>query len=172
MERKSIQLTVNHEPVGLTLPVNRFLSEVLREDLELTGTKVGCDVGVCGCCTVLMNDELACSCLIPAVRADGAEIQTIEGIAQGDALHPVQEAFIECGAVQCGFCTPAMVLTGIAILKEKPNPTRQQIKEALHGNYCRCTGYIKIMDAIDLAAQRMAAQSGKKEKRGKSKKNK
>jgi carbon-monoxide dehydrogenase small subunit len=120
---------------------------------------------------VLLNDELACSCLIPAVRADGAEIQTIEGIAQGDALHPVQEAFIESGAVQCGFCTPAMVLTGIAILKEEPNPTKQQIKEALHGNYCRCTGYIKIIDAIELAAQRIAAQSGKKEKRRKPKKN-
>ncbi len=173
MDRKSIRLTVNDEPFELTVPVNRFLSEVLREDLELTGTKVGCDVGVCGCCTVLMGGELACSCLIPAVRADGAEIRTIEGVAEGDRLHPVQEAFIECGAVQCGFCTPAMVLTAISLLKELPNPSGAQIKEALHGNYCRCTGYIKIIDAVQLAAQRMSDQGdGKKEKKGRKSKSK
>ena len=155
MDRKTIRFTVNDEPVELTVPVNRFLSEVLREDLELTGTKVGCDVGVCGCCTVLMGGELACSCLIPAVRADGTEVRTIEGVADGDALHPVQTAFVECGAVQCGFCTPAMVLTSISLLDEIPNPDKGQIREALHGNYCRCTGYIKIIDAIELAAKRM-----------------
>ena len=107
---------VNDEPVELTVPVNRFLSEVLREDLELTGTKIGCDVGVCGCCTVLVGEELACSCLLPAVRVDGAQVRTIEGVADGENLHPVQETFIECGAVQCGFCTPSMVLTSIALL--------------------------------------------------------
>ncbi|HJM42595.1 MAG: (2Fe-2S)-binding protein [Nitrospinota bacterium] len=155
MDRKTIRFSVNDEPVELTVPVNRFLSEVLRDDLELTGTKVGCDVGVCGCCTVLMGGGLACSCLIPAVRADGTEVRTIEGVADGDALHPVQEAFVECGAVQCGFCTPAMVLTSISLLDEIPNPDRGQIREALHGNYCRCTGYIKIIDAIELAAKRM-----------------
>ena len=102
-----------------------------------------------------MGGELACSCLIPAVRADGTEVRTIEGVADGDALHPVQTAFIECGAVQCGFCTPAMVLTSISLLDEIPNPDKGQIREALHGNYCRCTGYIKIIDAIELAAKRM-----------------
>lgn len=155
MDRKTIRFTVNDEPIELTVAVNRFLSEVLREDLELTGTKVGCDVGVCGCCTVLMGGELACSCLIPAVRADGTEVRTIEGVADGDALHPVQTAFVECGAVQCGFCTPAMVLASISLLDEIPNPDKGQIREALHGNYCRCTGYIKIIDAIELAAKRM-----------------
>jgi len=155
VDRKTIRFSVNDEPVELTVAVNRFLSEVLREDLQLTGTKVGCDVGVCGCCTVLMGGELACSCLIPAVRADGTEVRTIEGVADGDALHPVQTAFIECGAVQCGFCTPAMVLTSISLLDEIPDPDKGQIREALHGNYCRCTGYIKIIDAIELAAKRM-----------------
>ena len=153
MDRKTIRFTVNDEPVELTVAVNRFLSEVLREDLELTGTKVGCDVGVCGCCTVLMGGELACSCLIPAVRADGTEVRTIEGVADGDALHPVQTAFIECGAVQCGFCSPAMVLTSISLLDEMPKPDKGQIREALHGNYCRCTGYIKIIDAIEAVAE-------------------
>ncbi|MFQ5693008.1 MAG: (2Fe-2S)-binding protein [Nitrospinota bacterium] len=162
MNRKSIRFTVNDEPVALTVPVNRFLSEVLRTDLELTGTKVGCDVGVCGCCTVLMGGELACSCLIPAVRADGADVRTIEGVAREGELHPVQQAFIECGAVQCGFCTPAMILTAISFLKEVPNPTVTQIREALHGNYCRCTGYVKIIDAIRLAAERMAEKAEKK----------
>lgn len=164
MDRKRIRLTVNDEPVELTVPVHRFLSEVLREDLELTGTKVGCDVGVCGCCTVWVNEELACSCLLPAVRVDGAEVRTIEGVARGDELHPVQEAFIECGAVQCGFCTPAMVLTGISLLKEIPNPSAAQIREALHGNYCRCTGYVKIIDAIQRAAKKMAGKSDGREK--------
>ncbi|MFQ5912764.1 MAG: (2Fe-2S)-binding protein [Nitrospinota bacterium] len=172
MDRKSIRLTVNNEPVELTVPVNRFLSEVLREDLELTGTKVGCDVGVCGCCTVLMGGELACSCLIPAVRADGAAIRTIEGVAQGDGLHPVQEAFIECGAVQCGFCTPAMVLTAISLLNEITNPSKAQIREALHGNYCRCTGYIKIIEAIELAARTMTKTAEAKKTARKSRKKK
>ena len=155
MERKTIKFRVNEEPVELTVPAGRFLSEVLREDLALTGTKVGCDVGVCGCCTVWIEDELACSCLIPAIRADGAEVRTIEGVADGESLHPVQEAFIECGAVQCGFCTPAMVLTSISLLRENENPSREQILEFLEGNYCRCTGYIKIVDAVELAANRM-----------------
>ena len=155
VERKAIRFMVNDEPVELTVPVNRFLSEVLREDLELTGTKIGCDVGVCGCCTVLVGEELACSCLIPAVRVDGAQVRTIEGVADGENLHPVQETFIECGAVQCGFCTPSMVLTSIALLSENGHPSREQIREALHGNYCRCTGYIKIIEAVELAAERM-----------------
>jgi carbon-monoxide dehydrogenase small subunit len=110
----------------------------------------------------MVNGELACSCLIPAVRVDGAEVLTIEGVAQRDGLHPVQEAFVECGAVQCGYCTPSMVLTGLAILNEDPNPSRGRIREALHGNYCRCTGYIKIEDAIEQAARRMAAEASEK----------
>lgn len=155
MPGNTIHLTVNGEPFELDVSSNRFLSEVLREDLGLTGTKTGCDIGVCGCCTVLMNGELAVSCLTLAVRADGAEIRTIEGVAEGGELHPVQEAFVECGAVQCGFCTPGMILTSISFLEENPRPGKEQIKEALHGNYCRCTGYVKIIDAIELAAQRM-----------------
>jgi carbon-monoxide dehydrogenase small subunit len=103
-----------------------------------------------------MGGELVCSCLIPAVRADGTEITTIEGIARGGRLHPVQEAFIECGAVQCGFCTPGMILTAVALLKENPNPSEEEVREALHGNYCRCTGYVKILEAIRLAARAMA----------------
>ncbi len=157
MERFSIRFTVNGEEAELDVPAGRFLSDILREDLGLTGTKTGCEIGVCGCCTVVMNGELAVSCLIPAARVDGAEIRTIEGVAGGGGLPPVQEAFVECGAVQCGFCTSGMVLTSISLLEEEPNPGRERIREALHGNYCRCTGYVKIVEAVELAAKKMAS---------------
>jgi carbon-monoxide dehydrogenase small subunit len=132
------------------------LSTWLREDLRLTGTKVGCEIGVCGSCTVLVDGEPRRSCKLKLKDVDGKHVLTIEGLASSDgSLHPIQQAFIDAGAVQCGFCTPGMVLTAYALLNRNPHPTRIQIRQALKGNLCRCTGYQQIVDAIELAAQRM-----------------
>ena len=132
------------------------LSTWLREDLRLTGTKVGCEIGVCGSCTVLVDGEPRRSCKLKLKDVDGKHVLTIEGLASSDgSLHPIQQAFIDAGAVQCGFCTPGMVLTAYALLNRNPHPTRIQIRQALKGNLCRCTGYQQIMDAVELAAQRM-----------------
>ena len=127
---------------------DRLLLDLLREDLGLTGTKKGCERGECGACTVLINGKAVVSCLIPAFKADGAEILTVEGMAEGDRLHPLQQAFIDHFALQCGFCTPGMILAAKAFLDENSEPTEEEIRRGLVGNFCRCTGYAKIVEAV------------------------
>ncbi len=151
----TITLTVNGEKKTITTDPQRPLLDVLREELHLTGTKYGCGEGQCGACTVLMDGKSVLSCITPAGRADGKTITTIEGLAGGDGLHPVQEAFLEAGAMQCGYCTPGMIMTTAAFLKENPHPTDEQITEGLNGNICRCNGYMKIANAVRLAAEKM-----------------
>lgn len=150
-----IQLSVNGQTHDLVVRPERTLLDVLREELGLTGTKRGCDMGACGACAVLLNGRPVGSCLTLAVEASGHEIVTIEGLAEGGVLHPVQEAFVEHGAVQCGFCTPGMILVVKALLDERPEPEDGEIVEALSGNVCRCTGYVKIIDAVRAAARRL-----------------
>ncbi len=154
------ELAVNGRTHEVAFPVHKTLLEVLREDLNLTGTKHGCELGECGTCTVLVDGRPVLSCLALAVECRGKEIRTIEGMADGAKLHPLQEAFADLGAAQCGYCTPGFLLTAQALLAEKPDPTRQEIKEALSGNLCRCTGYLKIFEAVEQAVERCAA-SGK-----------
>jgi len=131
---------------------------VLRETLNLTGTKNGCDMGTCGCCTVLVDGKPVLSCLTLAAEVEGREIETIEGLREGETLHPVQTAFAECGGSQCGFCTPGFVMTSVALLREKPKPRREEICEAISGNMCRCTGYVKIVEAVEQAAGELRAR--------------
>ncbi len=148
-----VKMTVNGNPIEVGVGDEETLLETLRQRLGLTGTKQGCDLGDCGSCTVLIDGKPALSCLTLAADAEGREITTIEGLAHGEDLHPVQRAFHEAGAVQCGFCTPGMVLTAKALLDANPNPDRDTIKGALAGNLCRCTGYVKIVDAVENAAK-------------------
>jgi carbon-monoxide dehydrogenase small subunit len=148
-------LHVNGEAVEVLAPVHKTLLEVLREDLQLTGTKHGCELGECGTCTVLIDGVPALSCLVLPIEAQGQTIVTIEGMAVGSRLHELQKTFSELGAAQCGYCTPGMLLTAMALLQTNPTPDRQEIQEALAGNLCRCTGYVKILEAVELAAQRL-----------------
>jgi len=134
---------------------NKTLLEVLREDLALTGTKHGCELGQCGACTVLVDGEATLACLTLAVECEDREIRTIEGLATDGVLHPLQSAFVESGAAQCGYCTPGVILSGVALLESNRNPSEDDVKAALAGNLCRCTGYAKIVDAVMLAAERM-----------------
>lgn len=159
MATKHLELTVNGRPYAVDVKPSRTLVEVLREDLGLMGTKCGCGEGECGACTVIMNGETVTSCLVPALQAQGAHILTIEGLAEGDKLHPIQEAFVEAGAVQCGFCTPGFVMSTLVLLRRFPHPTEEQVREGLAGNLCRCTGYQKIFEAVHLAAEKMADTS-------------
>ncbi len=152
-DKHRIQLTVNGEEYDLLVHPNRTLLDFLREDLGLTGTKKGCDEGDCGACTVIVNGKVVASCLVLAVEMNGAAITTIEGLHSGDRLHPIQQAFIDNGAVQCGFCTPGMILTTKALLDEIPDPSEEEIKHYLEGNLCRCTGYTKILAAVQTAIQ-------------------
>jgi carbon-monoxide dehydrogenase small subunit len=154
--RSFIVLTVNGERREVAVPVHRTLLEVLREDLGLTGTKHGCELGECGTCTVLVDGEPVLSCLALPVECQGAEILTVEGMAGAAGLHPLQQAFAELGAAQCGYCTPGILLTAKALIDGRPRPTRDDVRAALAGNLCRCTGYTKILDAVELAAGRMA----------------
>jgi aerobic-type carbon monoxide dehydrogenase small subunit (CoxS/CutS family) len=158
-QKAHITLQVNGEPVEVAFLPHKTLLEVLREDLGLTGTKHGCELGECGCCAVLVDGEPVLSCLVLGVAVEGHEVSTVEGMAKGAVLHPLQQAFAELGAAQCGYCTPGILLTAQALLEKKPRPTRDEIKEALAGNICRCTGYIKIYEAVELAAARMAGES-------------
>ena len=151
-------LTVNGESRDVLASVHKTLLEVLREDLGLTGTKHGCELGECGTCTVLVDGEPVLSCLALPIAIEGRQITTVEGMAEGGQLHPLQQAFAELGAAQCGYCTPGILLTAQALLDETPTPTRDEIKEALAGNLCRCTGYTKILDAVELASMRMGAR--------------
>lgn len=148
MSRHKISLTVNGGRYEVEVEANRTLLQLLREDLELTGTKLACERGDCGLCTVLIDGTPTKSCLVLAAEVDGKEITTIEGLVKGEELTPLQRAFIEHGAVQCGFCTPAFIVAGEALLKRNPSPTEEEIKEAVGGILCRCTGYRQIIDAI------------------------
>lgn len=154
MPKQLLALKVNGEIYDVAVPVHKTLLEVLREDLNLTGTKHGCELGECGTCTVLVDGQPVLSCLALPIEMEGCEITTIEGMANGPQPHPLQAAFAELGAAQCGYCIPGILLTAKALLDENPNPSQQDIKEALAGNLCRCTGYIKIIEAVELAAKR------------------
>jgi aerobic carbon-monoxide dehydrogenase small subunit len=154
-----IELFVNQLPYRLTVRPSAILLDVLRQDIGLKGTKRGCDQGHCGACTVLLNGKAVLACTLLAVQADGKSITTIEGLSSGDELHPLQEAFVEEGAIQCGFCTPGMVLSAKALLDETPEPSEQEIREAISGNLCRCTGYVKIVTAVQKAALSTRASS-------------
>jgi len=157
MELKQlIKLRVNGQSYEVAAEPWRTLLEVIRDTIGLTGTKKGCDEGDCGTCTVLMDGEAVNSCLILAIEAQDKDITTIEGLSEGDTLHPIQQAFVENGGLQCGFCTPGMILSAKALLEKNPHPTEEEIKFAIAGNLCRCTGYIKIIEAIQAAAEAMA----------------
>lgn len=153
-----ITLIVNGDKRELEVTPYTRLLDLLREDLGLTGVKEGCGKGECGACTVIMNGELTASCLVPAPQADQAKIITVEGLGTRDDLHPIQEAFVEAGAVQCGFCIPGMILAGKRLLDENPQPTEKEVRYGLSGNICRCTGYAKIIDAVMLAADKLAVK--------------
>ncbi len=153
MAKVNVKLTVNGKKFVLDVEANELLVDVLRERLGLTGTKAGCREGECGACSVILNGKLVNSCLVPILKADGGKVVTIEGLEQNGQLHIVQQKFVENGAIQCGFCTPAMVLAGKLLLDTNPKPTKDQIKEAISGILCRCTGYQKIIKAIDAASK-------------------
>jgi carbon-monoxide dehydrogenase small subunit len=155
LEKTRVKFRVNGQDIELNVDPMATLLDVLREQLGLTGTKRGCDAGDCGACTVIMDGKAILSCLTPVLQATGREIVTVEGLVQEGISHPLQESFIECGAVQCGFCTPGMLLSAKALLEQNPRPTREEVKVAISGNLCRCTGYKKIVDAIMLAAKRI-----------------
>lgn len=161
--KKLIRLNVNGIPYDVAVEPNMTLLDALRDELHITGVKKGCDEGDCGACTVLLNGKVIASCTYLAIMADGKDIITIEGVKQGALLHPLQQAFVDAFAVQCGFCTPGMILSAIALLEENPHPSEEEIRDYLRGNLCRCTGYIKIIDAINLAAERMAQQIDRRE---------
>jgi len=151
--KQTIKLTVNGRAFERLVEVRMTLADFIRQELDLTGTHLGCEHGVCGACTVLFNGEAVRSCLILAVQADGASLHTVESLADGDELHPLQRAFQDHHALQCGFCTPGFPMTARAFLKDKPLPAREEVREAISGNLCRCTGYQPIIDAILQAAQ-------------------
>ena len=152
-----LRLTVNDTPVQVDVEPQTLLVELLRGPLALTGTHVGCDTGQCGACTVLLDGKAVKSCSVLAVQAQGRTVRTVEGLAAGDgSLHPVQEAFIACHGLQCGFCTPGMMMSAVCLLSERPQPSEDEIVHALEGNLCRCTGYVNIVAAVRQAAQAMA----------------
>lgn len=155
MRKEIAKFIVNGREYEILIEPRMTLVEVLRDELDLTGTKCSCGVGECGACTVLIDGKPKLSCLTLAITAKERSILTIEGLAQGNTLHPIQQAFIDYGAIQCGFCTPGMILATKALLDENPNPTREDVKKALAGNLCRCTGYVKIVDAVLAAAETM-----------------
>jgi carbon-monoxide dehydrogenase small subunit len=152
-------LCVNGESVEASFAPYKTLLEVLREDLALTGTKHGCELGECGACAVLIDGEPQLSCLVLALQCEGRSVQTVEGLARGAELHPLQAAFADLGAAQCGYCTPGILLTAKALLEREPQPSRERITEAISGNLCRCTGYQQIVEAIEEAARRMSDES-------------
>jgi len=154
--KRELRITVNGDEHHLLVDTRRTLLDVIRDEIGLTGTKNGCGAGECGACTVLLNGRPVNSCLMLAHEADGQEVTTIEGLAAGGALDPVQRAFVEHGAIQCGFCTPGMVLSAKALLDRNPTPTRDEILQGLRGNLCRCTGYVKIVAAVEAARDALA----------------
>jgi carbon-monoxide dehydrogenase small subunit len=159
MRPVQLAMAINGEAVDALVAPYKTLLEVLREDLALTGTKHGCELGECGACAVLVDGEPRLSCLVLALECQGKSIETVEGLADGAALHPLQTAFADLGAAQCGYCTPGILMTAKALLEHEPNPSRERIKEAISGNLCRCTGYQQIFEAIEEAAKRMSDES-------------
>ena len=157
MSTHHIKLTLNGQTHEADVPARLLLVHFIRDQLNMTGTHIGCDTTSCGACTVLVNGRPAKSCTLLAVQADGAEVMTVEGLAQNGALHPIQEGFHQCHALQCGFCTPGMMLSSVALLKENPHPTEDEIRWGLSGNLCRCTGYNNIVKAVQYAAEKMKA---------------
>ena len=153
-----VQFRLNGKPVACLVEADEVLVDTIRQRFGLTGTKKACGTGDCGACTVLLDGEAVRSCILLTAMVQGKEVTTIEGVGTANALHPVQQAYIDAGAVQCGFCTPGMVLTSIALLNRNPNPSEEEIRVALSGNLCRCTGYEKIVQAVQLAAERMNAE--------------
>ena len=153
----TLNLTVNGQPTRTEVEPRTLLVELLRGPLGLTGTHVGCDTSQCGCCTVMVDGEAVKSCTMLAVQAEGRSVTTVEGLSAGGALHPVQEAFIDCHGLQCGFCTPGMMMTATCLLQHNPNPSEAEIVHALEGNLCRCTGYVNIVEAVKQAAGKMGA---------------
>src|SRR5216117_3339432 len=154
-----LSLTVNGETHEVLVPVHKTLLEVLREDLGLTGTKHGCELGECGACAVLIDGEPQLSCLVLALECEGRSLETVEGMARGAELHPLQAAFADLGAAQCGYCTPGILMTAKALLAREPHASRERINEAISGNLCRCTGYQQIVEAIEEGARRMSDES-------------
>ena len=150
-----IEITVNGRKRRFDVEPNKLLLNLVRDELYLTGTKYGCGIGECGACTILLDGEAVQACMVLAVDADGKSVETIEGVADGDKLDPIQEAYIEEGAIQCGFCTPGFIMTTKALLKENPDPSEAEIREYLKGNYCRCTGYVNIVKAVQSAAKKL-----------------
>jgi len=157
-QKAHIKFTLNGEAAEVAFAPHKTLLEVLREDLNLTGTKHGCELGECGTCAVLVDGRAILSCLMLGLDAEGRDVKSIEGMADGATLHPLQQTFADLGAAQCGYCSPGFLLTAEELLKKNPNPSRDVIKEALSGNLCRCTGYIKIYEAVELAAARMRGE--------------
>jgi carbon-monoxide dehydrogenase small subunit len=155
MSKHCIAITVNGERQEAEVPARRMLSDFLRDDLHLTGTKRGCETGTCGACSVLVDGAVVKSCLSLAVQADGCSIDTVEGMADGDRLHPLQESFMQCGGLQCGYCTPGFLMAAQALLAVNANPTEAEVREALNGNLCRCTGYSQIVESVLAAAEKM-----------------
>jgi aerobic carbon-monoxide dehydrogenase small subunit len=161
-DKQTIKVIVNGRAYERLVQVRMTLADFIRQELDLTGTHLGCEHGVCGACTVLFNGEAVRSCLMLAVQADGAELYTVEGLAEGDQLHPLQRAFQDKHALQCGFCTPGFLMTARAFLEEKPLPTREEVRDAISGNICRCTGYQPIVDAILQAAGDLGGAKGRR----------
>jgi carbon-monoxide dehydrogenase small subunit len=155
MSTHTIHLVLNGEAVEAAVPARRLLCDLLRDDLHLTGTKRGCETGICGACSVLVDGEVVKSCLSLAVQADGKAVTTVEGLAQGERLHPLQESFVNCAGLQCGYCTPGFLMASCALLARAPAPTEAQVREGLSGNLCRCTGYSQIVDSVLQAAEVM-----------------
>ena len=155
MNSHRIEYTVNNEKQSVEIPTGRLLSDFLRDDLNLTGTKRGCETGVCGACSILLDGEVVKSCLLLAVQVNGRHITTIEGLAGQEKTHPLQESFIKCGGLQCGYCTPGMIMASCDLLKNTPNPDIEEVQRGLSGNLCRCTGYTQIVESVLHAAQEM-----------------
>ena len=156
MSTHRIDCTVNGEPCSVEhVPARRLLSDFLRDDLVLTGTKRGCETGICGACSVLVDGEVVKSCLMLAVQVQSRDIRTVEGLADGEQLHPRQESFMKCGGLQCGYCTPGFLMTSCAMLKNNPNPSADEVRHGLNGNLCRCTGYTQIVESVLVAADKM-----------------
>ena len=158
-----IHFTLNGEPREVQAPPMKRLLDVLREDLHLTGTKEGCGEGECGSCSVRMNGELVNSCLVPVLQAEGATIQTVEGLASNGVLHPLQEAFLNCGGAQCGICTPGMLMAAAQLLEQNPHPCLAEIREGLAGNLCRCTGFMRVFESVLAAATELAPPAPEQE---------